>query len=78
MVRGAKVAAGVPHDGDVELLHGLDDVLAEAALVGEGVARIVDAAVDASAHVPRDGLVSEGAWVNEQGSNGGWEPKLTP
>lgn len=59
MVRGAKVSAGVAHDRDVELLHGLDDVLAEAALVGEGVARVVDAAVNASSHVPRAGSLAK-------------------
>lgn len=51
MVRCDEVAAGVADDGHFYLFHGFDDVGAEAVGVGERVARIVDSAVDAAAHV---------------------------
>jgi len=52
MIRSDKVTTGISHNRAVELLHGLDDILSETILVGERVAGIVDAAVDAATHVP--------------------------
>lgn len=52
MIRSDKVTTRISHNGAVEFLHGLDDIFAETILVGEGVAGVVDAAVDAAAHVP--------------------------
>lgn len=54
MVSGDEVAAGVADDGDVEVLESVDDIGAEAVGVGQGVSGIIDAAVDAAAHVPGD------------------------
>lgn len=54
MVRRNKVTAGVPHDRAVQLFHGLDDIFAEAVLIGQGVSGVVDAAVDAATHVSGD------------------------
>jgi len=55
MVCGYKVSARIPHYRHIEFLESFNDVLAEASLIGERVAGIVNAAVDAAAHVP-------GAW----------------
>lgn len=52
MVRRNEVAPGIPHDRTVELLEGLDDILAEAMLVRKWVSWIPDTTVDAAAHVP--------------------------
>ena len=46
-----EVAAGVAHDRRAELADQLEHVGAEAVLVGGGVRRLVDAGVDAAAHV---------------------------
>lgn len=51
VVGGAEVTAGVADHGAVQLLEGLDDILAVAVLVGERAAGVVEAAVDAAAHV---------------------------
>ena len=50
-VAGDEVAAGVAHDGHAQLARQLEDVAAEAVLVGRRVAGLVDARVDAPAHV---------------------------
>ena len=52
VVGSAEVASRIPNDGDVEVFQGSEDVLPEAILVGQRVTGVVDAAVDASAHVP--------------------------
>ena len=41
--------------GHVQIGHFLDDVLAEAALVGERIARVVDTGVDRAAQVLQEG-----------------------
>ena len=46
-----EVAAGVADGGDAHLLHELDDVLAEALVVGGRVAGLVDAVVHVAAEV---------------------------
>ena len=61
MICRSKVAAGVPHNGHVELLQRLDDVFAETVLVRQRVAGVVDAAIYAAAHVPGTWLVSREA-----------------
>lgn len=52
MISSAEVAAGITNDGNIEVFQRTENVLAEAVLVGEWVTRVIDAAVDASAHVP--------------------------
>ena len=54
-VAGDEVAAGVADHRGAELLGQVEDVLAEAVLVGRRVARLVDAGVDAPAHVLDEG-----------------------
>lgn len=51
VVWGAEVAAWVADHGDLEDLEGVNDILAEAVGVGESVAGVGDAAVDAAADV---------------------------
>lgn len=55
MVCCYEVAARIPHYRHIEFLESFNDVLAEASLIGKRVAGVVNAAVDAAAHVP-------GAW----------------
>ena len=50
-VVGDEVAAGIAHDRGPELADQLGDVAAEAVLVGGRVVGLVDAGVDAAAHV---------------------------
>ena len=50
-IRGDEVTTRIPHHRHIELLHGLDDILAEAILIRQLVAWVVDAAVYAAAHV---------------------------
>ena len=52
VVSCAKVTAGIPNDGDVEPLQRLQNIRAEAILIGQWVARIINAAIDAASHVP--------------------------
>ena len=54
-VVGDEVATGVAHDRGSELTHELSHVGAEAVLVGGRVIRLVDAGVDAAAHVLDEG-----------------------
>ena len=54
-VVGDEVAPGVAHDRDPELADEVGDVGAEAQLVGRRVTRLVDAGVDAPAHVLDEG-----------------------
>ena len=54
-VAGDEVAARVAHQGGAELPHELDDVAAEARLVGGRVVRLVDPGVDATPHVLDEG-----------------------
>jgi len=51
VICGDKVAAGVANNGDPEFLERFNDILAEAVFVGQRVAWVVDAAVDAPAYV---------------------------
>jgi hypothetical protein len=61
MICRNKVTAGIPHDRAVQLLHGLDDIFAEAVLIRQGVSGVVDATVDAATHVSGDvSMVDEG------------------
>jgi hypothetical protein len=62
MIRRNKVTAGIPHDRAVQLLHGLDDIFAEAVLIGQGVSGVVDATVDAATHVSGDVSMDEEVW----------------
>lgn len=62
MIGRAEVPAGVSDDRDVEVLQGLEDILTEAILIGEGVPRVIDTSVDASAHMPE----RESATYSEQ------------
>lgn len=58
VIGSAEVAAGITNDGNIEVFQCAENVLAEAVLVGEWVTRVIDTAVDASAHVPiESGLV---------------------
>jgi hypothetical protein len=66
-VAGDEVAAGVPHDADAQLADQVEHVRAEAAGVGERMVRLVDAAVDAAAHVLHEGT--------EQPAVGGADPE---
>jgi len=52
MIGGNEIATGIPDYWNIQVLHGLDDILPEAVVIGQWVARIVDATVDAAAHVP--------------------------
>lgn len=52
MIRSDKVAARVSDYGNIQIFHGVDYVGSEAIRVGQLVAGVVDAAVDAAAHVP--------------------------
>jgi hypothetical protein len=54
MIRSDKVTTGISHNRAVEILHGLDDILSETIFIGERVAGVVDATVDAATHVSRD------------------------
>ena len=51
-IRRAEVTTRVSDYRRVQFLQGLDDVLAEAILIGQRVARVVDATVDAATHMP--------------------------
>ena len=57
VIAGDEVAAGVAHDGHIQLPHQLHDVLAEALFVRRGVAGLIDAAVDGAAEVLDEGAV---------------------
>lgn len=52
VISSAEVAARITNDGNIEVFQRAENVLAEAVLVGEWVTGVIDAAVDASAHVP--------------------------
>jgi hypothetical protein len=58
VISSAEVAARIPNDGNIEVFQRAENVLAEAVLVGEWITGVIDAAIDASAHVPiENGLV---------------------
>ena len=48
---GDEIPARVADDGNAELLYGFDDVSAETQLVGQWMARLVDAAIDSTAQM---------------------------
>lgn len=52
MIRRYKVATWVSHDRAVELLDGFNNIFTEAVFIGQGISRIIDASVDATADVP--------------------------
>jgi hypothetical protein len=58
MVCGYEVSARIPHYRHIEFLERFNDVFAETSLIGQRVAGVVNAAVDATAHVPGARLVS--------------------
>lgn len=53
VVRRHKVASRIPDHGDVELTQGGEDVLPETVLVGERTPGLINASVDATAHVSK-------------------------
>lgn len=61
MIRSNKVTTWISHNRAVELLEGLNDILSETILIGQGISGVVDAAVDAATHVPviRQGVIHE-------------------
>lgn len=75
IVAGDEVAARITHDRRAELLDEFEHVIAEAALVGSGMAGFVDAAIDAAAQMldegaeePRVGVADgEGAIAGDAG-----------
>ena len=67
-VAGDEVPAGVADGAGAELLDEFDDVEPEAVLVGGGVARLVDAVVDAAAQVFHEGAENAAA---DRGDDGG-------
>lgn len=58
MVRRDEISSRVANDGTIQLLHSLDNVLAEAVFIRERIAWVIDAAVDAAAHVSRSVSIS--------------------
>ena len=52
MIRRHKVTTGVTDDRDVQIPQSFEDILPEPVLIGQGVTWVVDAAIDAAAHVP--------------------------
>ena len=68
-VAGDEVAARVAHGAHAELAGELEDVLAEAVLIGRRVVRLVDAGVDAPAQVLDEG--AEGAATHGRDAEGG-------
>lgn len=61
MIGCYKIPTRISHHRYLELFESLNDVFAEASLIREGIARVVDAAIYAAAHVPGAWLVSRGA-----------------
>ena len=60
LIRRNEVAAGIPHNRNIELLHGFNDIFPKAILVNEvlvAVAWVIQAAVYASAHVLREASI---------------------
>jgi hypothetical protein len=51
VIGSTEVASGIPDDRDIEFLQCTEDILSEAILVRQRVTGVIDAAVDASAHV---------------------------
>src|SRR5699024_7581448 len=70
-VAGDEVAAGVAHGAHAQLAGELEDVLAEALLIGLGVLGLVDAGVHAPAQVLDEG--AEGAPTHRRDTEGGIE-----
>lgn len=52
VIGSAEVASRIPNDRNVEILQRGEDILSKAILVGQRVTGVIDAAVDAPAHVP--------------------------
>jgi hypothetical protein len=52
MVGSDKITTWIPYDRYIKIFECIDNIFAEAVLVGKRVARVVNAAVDASSHVP--------------------------
>ena len=52
VIGSAEVSSRIPNNRNVELFQRAHDVLSETILVGQRVTGVIDAAVDASAHVP--------------------------
>ena len=72
-ISGDEVATGISHDADAHFLGQFDDVPAGSRFVGLGMSGLIDAAVDASAHVfheaaeePAGHLTDSKIGVNDQ------------
>jgi hypothetical protein len=69
MVGCDKIPAWISHNRNIEIFESVDDIFAEAVLIGERITGVVNAAVNASSHMPV-------IWVSEHGCEIGVPTRL--